>query len=490
LFLGAIGIRFYHFQEPSGMLLADREYRSALIARGYCFESTNSIPEWRRKVAVINKEREGLLEPPIMELLVSWVYRIVDGEYLWIARIFSSMFWLAGGLFLFHIAKRIASLEASVLVTAYYLFVPLGIFASRSFQPDALMIMLFLCGILLICRYAEQPSMLRLVTAASVSGLTLLIRPLVLFALFGAFISLAVRRKGARNGLVDSQFLIFMIVGLLPAALFYGYGIFIVGFLRWKVETSFMPHLLLHLKFWNDWLLLAVEGVGSAALLGGLLGVPILRQGLPRALLLGLWAGYFVFGLVFTFHAHTHGYYHLQLIPIVALSFSPLIDLLKNEFRQASVRWYGFVPAISAVLVAALFTLHELRRGLSYPRFESKKVAWEIGETVGHSTDVAYLAPHYGNPLEYYGELSGSYWPRRWLNSPLYRRPDERELSIEDRFRDLGISPKYFIVTDLSEFNEHHRDLKEFLTRSASLIAQDDEYLVYRLCAKPETSSN
>ena len=70
----------------------------------------------------------------------------------------------------------------------YYLFVPMGIIISRSFQPDSLMMMLFLASLYLVIGYFETLSMKQLLLAAAVTSVTLLLRPLVLFSIFCAFL--------------------------------------------------------------------------------------------------------------------------------------------------------------------------------------------------------------------------------------------------------------------------------------------------------------
>ena len=83
LFLLAGAVRLMNMEAPG--LALDREYRSALIARAYYFEMAGDVPQWRRDVASASMERQGILEPPVMELLVALTYRVVGGEHLWMA---------------------------------------------------------------------------------------------------------------------------------------------------------------------------------------------------------------------------------------------------------------------------------------------------------------------------------------------------------------------------------------------------------------------
>jgi hypothetical protein len=479
LLLMAGAIRLYRLHAPG--VLIDCDFASAILARSFYFEHTGSVEEWRKEVARTTRQRQPILEPPVTEFLVSVVYRAVNGEHLWVARLLTSSFWLIGGVFLFRIAERIVSTGAAVFATAYYLFNPLSITLSRSFQPDSLMMMLFLISLFCIIRYYEVPSDLRLVAAALVSGLTLLYRPLVLFPLLGAFTALALNQGGGWKRFIDKRFLIFTIISLAPPSLYYGYGTF-VGFFRWKLETSFQPYLLLRREFWMGWLYCVGWAVGYAAPIGALLGASMLRKGLPRALLMGLMIGYVAFGLVFTQHIHTHGYYQGVLIPIIALSLGPLVTLIANRFWQTSRRGSSWLTLAGMLVLALSFGFLEVRSRLGSQVFESVETTKEIGRIVEHSSRVVYVARYYGLPLQYYGELTGAYWPRR-ITYYLDRR-GEPELSIEQRLDALDFSPEYFVITDFSEFSSNHTDLKAYLADRCVLVAGSEQYLIYNACAQ------
>ena len=476
IFLIAGAIRLYHVSLPG--ILIDREYTSAIFARSFYFNHTDSVADWQREVAAITKENQPILEPSITEYLVSLIYRVIGSEQLWISHVLTSLFWLVGGIFFYEVAKMVVSLEAAVIATIYYLFAPLSIIVSRSFQPDALMMMLFLMSLYLILRYYAQPTMSRLLLAGGVAGLGLLERPLILFALLGAYISLAIYHHRSWKLTFQRDFILFMVASLLPSVLYYGYGIFIAGFLRWKVTSSFRPDLYLHREYWEGWVDLAVNGVGYPILLGALLGLPTLHRGKPRFLLAGLWLGYIVFGLVFTMHIHTHAYYQAQLIPIVAISFGSLIAVFLGYLGQLTNKWYWWLPVGAAVLLIMFYDIREVRAKVGSQVFESEQVAYEVGEIVDHSSHTVFVARYYGMPLQYYGQLAGAPWPKA-IEYWLYRRPGERELTVEERLQALDFAPDYFIITDFNEFNNRHADLKAYLQEHCSLLVQNKRYFIY-----------
>jgi 4-amino-4-deoxy-L-arabinose transferase-like glycosyltransferase len=476
IFLMAAAVRLYHISEPG--VLIDREYTSAVFARSFYYNQTDSVADWQREIAAIIKQNQPILEPPVTEYLVSLIYRAIGSEQLWVSHILTALFWLISGIFFYEMAKMVVSLKAAVIATVYYLFTPLSILVSRSFQPDALMMMLFLMSLYLILRYYEQPTMSRLLLAGGVTGLGLLERPLILFALMGAYTALAIYRSRSWKFIFEKDFIIFGAICLLPSVLYYGYGIFIAGFLRWKVASSFRPHLYLHREYWEGWAQLAAAGVGYPILLGALFGLPTLRLGKPRFLLIGLWLGYIVFGLVFTMHIHTHGYYQAQLIPIVALSFSSLVAALLDYLRQLNDKWYWWLPVGATVLLIMFFDISEVQAKVGSQVFESERVAHEIGEIVNHSSHTVFVARYYGMPLQYYGELAGMPWPKA-IEYWLYREPNERALSIEERLSGLGFEPEYFVITDFDSFNNRHADLKAFLQENCLLLVQNEHFLIY-----------
>ncbi len=479
LFIAALGIRFYHIDEPSGFAPM-RHYLSALIARGYYFRNLESIPEWRKQVAIASMRRNP--ELPIMETITALAYRAIGGEKLWVPRLLSSIFWLIGGAFLYLLAKELISIEAAAFSMAFYLFLPFSIAASMSFQPDPLMIMLFLASLFAIWRYHARPSLRRLVIAAIVSGLALFVKPpICLFVIFGAFISLSIFRQGVRRTAASRNLWLFAIMSLLPTVLFFVYGMFITGYLRGLIGGRFLPQLLFSPLFWQKWLRLINHAIGYVALIGALLGLLMLRRGSLTALLIGLWIGYIVFGLVFNWHIHTHQYYHLQLIPIVALSLGSAGALISSRLGQARAGWIWRLVVWGALLVVTFISPSTKTWGLAPDFAREVSVAQEIGEAVGHSTKTILMSFYNGMPLQYYGELSGQLWP---AGGALRQREllGKQELNVEERLNKMikaGFS-EYFIVTNFGEF-EAQKDLKQVLSREFPIVAKSKTYLIFDL---------
>lgn len=514
-FITAFAIRMYHITKPPHDFAAERQYQSAHIARSLYFESQDSIPEWRRNVAELNMKRMGLLlEPRIMENLTVLGYRILGGEYFWIPRALSSIFWLIGGGLLYLIARKITSIGPALFSTGFYLFLPFSILASRSFQPDPLMVMLLIFSVFMVMRFYEQSSFSRLILAAIISALAILAKPYSIFFIFGAFMAVGIYKDGIRRTFINKNIFLFMVLSFIPALSYYVYGILTnTGFLNELAQGSFLPHLILEPYFWKDWFLIIGQVIGYLPFAAALIGLVMMKKGIPKALLLGLWVSYIIFGLVFTLHIHTHDYYHLPLIPVVALSIGTpgalLVKYLSKQWKVTIVVCLiitGIAGGIMTKLNLGEFVTKNKDKlkiasnfvgvNLQFKNFiagdfeREVQMAKEIGEIVGHSTNTVFLTHNFGRTIAYNGELSGLPWPtsfslmerrerglRQLTKEELY---NPEYLTIRTHGKYIKYTPDYFIITDFSELNKQP-DLKRFLNTNFPVIAQSEGYIIFDL---------
>ena len=95
-------------------------------------------------------------------------------------------------------------------------------------------------------------------------------------------------------------------------------------------------------------------------------------------------------------------------------------------------------------------------------------------------------AYEYGLPLAYYGEFSGTWWPEK-IEEPLYRHPNAKEFSVQERLDLLGFQPEYFVITNFGLFTRFHQDLKAYLEENCAVLAKTDDYLIYTRCQTANT---
>jgi hypothetical protein len=463
-----------------------KQYRAALTSRAIYYSTLNDIPVWEKEVAATSLQRIGFLGPPVVDAIAAVGYLTLGREALWLPKLLSSLYWMIGAAFLYAIARKMMSQDAAFLSTAIFLFLPFGVSSSQSFQPDPLMIMLTIISIFLIIVHDQHRSTMNLFLMGVVSSAAILIKPVSLFIIFGAFIALQYHHKGLTRALIfNKDNVLFTFIALFPSFLYYGYGILNTANLDQQAQKSFLPQLLLQFNFWDGWLKRIRLSVGLTVFFGGMLGVFLYPAGWQKKLLFGLWMGYFVMCFAFTYTISTHDYYHLPLFPIIALSLGSMADLLMQNLRQKATSRY-LEWGIWAILLVSLFlgagtNVQALRR---LPDYQPEiRLAEEIGQIVSHSTKTILLAPYDGKPLMYYAKIAGQFWPywfdirdeKLWVNENI--NPRERMAILSK-----GLDPEYFIITDLEEF-ENQSDLKQYLNENYQVIVGNSRFLIYDLTA-------
>ncbi len=460
-----------------------------MIARGLFDRHASSVPEWKKELAYAYQQRADTLEPPILEYLASLAYRAAGRERVWIPRMFSSIFWLIGGAFLYLSVGKLVSRDSALISAGFYLFAPFGVMASRSFQPDPLMVMMLLASLYSVLLYSENRTVQRFVMSAAVSALAILIKPMCVFVVLAAFVSVASSERGCRPGTRVRRVLIFVVCALLPSVVLYGSSFLTGRYLRFVAEASFRPRLFLEPSFWLGWLRMIDAAVGVLPFVVGVFSVFLFRKGLARSLACGLWAGYLMFALAFNYASSTHSYYQLQLIPVVAFTLAALAGSLLgiSERLPASGARTRAVSAGVLVLVCAAVAAVWIWRNWQAIYYEDRDqvtIAQQIGERTGHTQKAILLSYAGGALVEYHGELLGIPWPLRSDMHAVvgWARPN---LTVEDRFKEIkqAYPSDYFIVTEMGEYRAQP-ELGEFLMKHFPLLVRDDRYLIFDLRTK------
>ncbi len=490
VFVAAAVVRFDHIGGPPLDFHPTRQYRSALLARRFYLEHNPSVSAWQRVLAVQNADET--YEFPLLQYVAALGYRAVGGEDLRIPRAISVLAWLAGGVLVYLTARRFAAADGAMVATAFFLLVPFGVEASRAFHPDGLMVTLLVLTYLALLEYGDRGGGWRLLGAVAAAGLVTLVKPMAIFQVVGGFLAVwYVRRRRHGDGSV-LQLVGFASGVFALGGLYYVYEWFNAATLAGVAHQIFLPHLLLTFAFWKGWLAQVWKVVGFLGPAAALLGYFALPKCVARSMLGGLAAGYVVFGLCFSYTTFTHDYYHLQLIPLVAIALAPLADRCGRQLRAATL-----IPLVStsvvlgAIFVAAVLDVSTLsyykKRGVN---FASEVATYqEVGRLVGHGTKNVLLANYYAYPLRYYGELGGTYWPLSFdarlsrLEGVPYQSPQDRLAAIRAQ-----LNVRYFVATDLPELHRQP-DLERLLASNFSVLASTDRYVIYDLEAPRNVSA-
>ena len=194
------------------------------------------------------------------------------------------------------------------------------------------------------------------------------------------------------------------VVGALPALGYLIYGVFIAGFLGEKFSGRFVPSLLLNPYNYLQWETKASTAAGGVFIMLGLFGFFFAKDKVLRSFLFGLWGAYLLYSLFFDYHVATHDYYHLPLIPIVAISLSPLGEALFARLAEsASSRWMRSV--VFVILIFGMFSVvWGIRDQMKEVDYRPEAGMWEsIGNILDHQFIAIALTQDYGSRLQYYG---------------------------------------------------------------------------------------
>lgn len=482
IFVLAFLLRLYGISEPPLDFHPTRQYKNAIIAR-YFYDRGGA----RSGIFKDIKEPEGnefydmtnvFTEPPLIELASVGLYHIAGRECLTIPRILSSLLWIGAALLLWKIMLLLASRDAALLSTAFFLFTPFAIRSSRAFMPDPLMIFCIMAYIYSLARFVERPGRGTFYVTAFCASLAIFAKVSSGFFIMGSAIVLYLFRHELRKQIRFYDAIAFCVIAILPIVAYtklflklpMGGGLFGWLFLPSRLLVPFTYIQRLHLI--DDVVTLVLFFTG----LGGL----FLLRGAKRTLLMGLMAGYLAFCLIFNYHTATHDYYHMPLIPIVAIGLGILGDymlcLLRDKLPR--LRIYALIALAVILFAFSVEGISRLDRKWAGEQLETYR---EIGVIVRHSRRTFILAPWYGSPLKYHGWVEGFPWPTQsdlsymsWegtftgATGDYFRKEYDRQ------------KPDYFIVTAFDEL-EKQPDLKELLEENFPLTASSPSFRIYDL---------
>ena len=234
---------------------------------------------------------------------------------------------------------------------AYYLFLPLVSDCHRSFQPDALMVMLLVITGYALLRWSDERTWTWAIIAGLSAGLTVLVKdrhlPLIVALLAGAMLS--VGKPG--NTLRDRKAWSILGLAVLLPALYYvaTIGSDTAGYL--KAYSTGLAALLLEPAFYVRWLnffdrLLFL----NLAFIGFVASSSFKNK--PGG---SCWAfGSASFFTDWRSHIRStpHDFYSLPAVPIVGLSLAPIAALLLARVARLQISWQVFVVVVGVSLIA------------------------------------------------------------------------------------------------------------------------------------------
>ncbi|MBK6795149.1 MAG: glycosyltransferase family 39 protein [Anaerolineales bacterium] len=487
LALGGL-LRLLDLTDPPLDFHTSRQLRNSLVAREIYYNALPSATDEQRQLATSFANAVGKYEPPVIETIVAYSYFLTGGENIAVARIWMTFFWLAAGVALFDLMRRIASPWAALIALAYYFVLPFSVQVSRSFQPDPLMTSAFVIGVYFLYRWSEDNSPLLsgeglgarstwkwAILAAVFLGLATFVKIVIAFMAGAAAIALVLFTLG-RDFWKSKQVWAMAAIMVVPALLFYVFlnqGRSTEYFFAW---TLALMKLITSTDFYTKWL----------AFLGTLFGLTIVFLGIAGALiapsrmrwlLIGLWIGYLLYGLTLPFQMYTHSYYHIQLIPLIVLGLAVALNPLTEYV--AGIGGVGRVGFITLVVVVIGYQAYAARSVLVAEDFQHEPAFWsEVGDAFPTDAHVIALTQDYGYRLMMYGWRKVDLWPLATELSAT-RNPDKDNAA---QFDELTAGMDYFLVTAFGQLDKQP-GLKKILD-TYPIAIQGDGYVLYDLRAK------
>lgn len=473
VFLIGILVRLVDFDDPPLDFHPARQLHSALIARGFYLRSDGILPNEDVNYmheAMMRGIHEPWIEPPIFEKLASLGYSIAGDADLRIPRGLAIFFWLLGGVGLVFLSAKTLAANAVIALCSFYLFLPYNILASRSFQPEPLMICLMIWGLNAFVNWYEAPSNRRAFIAGILIGLAILVKQTVIFPLAFAGFTLAVGDRSLKMTLKRRDFWLFCLLAAGPVAIYNIWGIWGSGFLKQQYQGRFFLAEIVNPAFYIRWIRMIDKVVGVPLFIVLIIGLFVLKNRRMRMMGLGFLAGYLVYGLVLPHHIGTHDYYQLPLMPLLSLGFGGVFETL-FDLTNAPQKLIRLALALLCGwwVIDGVLTMnrHDYRQ---WP--ERWRTLTPVLEPYPGQINTIGIMDDYGAAMVYWGLKTPMIWDRT-----VEGLPDPEAESI---IRSVMMNREYLMVTDLPGFYSQPK-LQNWLRGSADLIESAPDYLLYRM---------
>ena len=454
-----------------------RQLRNSLVAREIYYSVSPSATDEQKILSQTFADSVGKYEPPVIESIVAYSYLITGGENIAIARIWLTLFWLIAGIALFDLMKRVVSPWSALIALSFYLVLPFSVQASRSFQPDPLMTSAFVIGIYFLYRWSEEISNEKTswkfaILVGIFLGFATFVKIVIAFFVGAAAIALVLFTLG-KEFYKSKQVWTMAVIMVIPALLYYvllNQGRSTEYFFSWTVA---LINLITSTDFYTKWLaflgILFGQTILFLSIAGALIAPPRMRW-----LLISLWIGYLLYGLTLPFQMYTHSYYHIQLIPIIALGLAiilnPLVEFVSN---QNNITRAGFIALLVAIIG---FQSYVARSVLVAESFRHEPAYWNsVGEAIPSNANVIALTQDYGYRLMMYGWRKVNLWPLATELSET-RNPDKDNAA---KFDEITAGMDYFLVTAFGQLDKQP-ELKKILD-TYPIAIEGDGYVLYQL---------
>jgi len=479
ILIGGIALRLTNLTAPPLDVHGWRQMRSASIARGMYYDTSPSADPTMKEQAHYLEVVFGQLEPPLFERLVAETYGLLGSEVLWVSRLYSIIFWLVASLAVFFLAWKVTSVDGAVTALALQMFLPFGVTFSRVFMPEPLYIMWMWLGIYVFYRWVETPKWKFAAMAGVFIGISILVKVFAAFMLIPGVALYLLAKLGLRQVVKNRQFYLMAgLAGIIPAI----YYIFLIpGASGNYLETWSLPYLHLlkdpafYLRWWH-WL----SGLfNPVVLILAAISVAFFRKA-ERWLMVGLWAGFFIFGMILPSLITSHSYYSLPLEPILSLSLAGLAAVLLPKIAQSGKAWQ--VVFLGLALLSAGDAAVAARKDINGADYAAQAAFWkDLSNQLPDGKYVGLLAD-YNAPMGYSGWRFVAQYPYSYDLDMAKMGGKEFNFSTQawEFFKSYTDGMDYFLITELTELTAQPY-LHDILFDYYPVVKQTQDYVLFDL---------
>lgn len=411
-------------------------------------------------------------EPPITETVVALLYVLIGNETLWVSRVVTSVFWLSGGIGLFLLVKKFTSTKSGLISLIFYLFNPFGVIASRSFQPESLMVASIIWSVYFFLRWQDNRTWKSTILLGLATSFAILVKPNSLFFLTSVYFLTAVSVDGLKNMAKDPHYWALGVTALVFPLYYYtlinpGAGGFLQDWFQVFISTVTTK------RFFLGWGSIVTDIIPFSLLMISLIST-LLYERKPRLIAIGLWVGYLFLGLFVPYHIYTHNYYSIVLVFITAFSIGKIIQVVIDYAETKSISLQ-----IGMMLLISLFALYStwnVYKILMEKDYRGEPEGWrQIGEVIPDDFDVIALTHNYGGNVAYYSYIMPRLWPYTFDKTI-----DPQ--NFEDYFEQMTKGYDLFLVTHFGEYNSQPL-LMEILSEM-EIFDEGSGYILYEISSK------
>lgn len=479
-----LGIRLYDITDPPFDYHTTRQFRGAVIARGMYYQMLPEADPELRSQAIDYWNSVSEYEPQILERLTALTYLIIGSEYPWIANIYNSIFWVIGGLALIALAKRMfpwhgspwIDIGGTLLALGYYLFLPFSVQASRAFLPDPGMTVLVIFSLYFIYRWIETFDWKYALVCGLLSGMAMLYKVTAFYIIAPVIGFLALKELGYSKVWKNTQVWIIGLLMVIPTIVF---SLTLPsGHASTYFENTTFSLLYLFTKpsFYLSWFHFVQSQVGLSVLFLSIIGL-LITSPRNRLFFIAIWIGYILYGGTFPYQIYTHNYYHLRLVPILALSLVPVTQLIVKEIAGQKSQWKF---AFSIMVIFGLgYSVWLSYFSFSKSDYRDLPAYWHtISTDLPKDGKIIALTQDYGFPLMYYGWRKVYLWPIESEQRLRELRQNVKEF--DQVFYDRIKGKRYFLITDKEQLDAQ-TELKDKLINDYYLLQENNDFILFDL---------